>query len=135
MEERFLRTRAPVEPEPGAVASFVRSRVGFVARGVARFVALVLLAAGICVGIALLVVELGGSSTGRSIPLALYIGGAFLVATAVLGARGTLTLDPRWNVDPVTADQLRRSHGIRAAYLVVGMAVLGLGVLAEALLG
>jgi uncharacterized membrane protein len=135
MEERFLRPRSAVGPESGRVASYVRSRSGFVLRGIVRFVALVAVVAGLCVGVALLVVAFGGASAGRAIPVALYIGGAFLVAVAVLGARGTLTVDPRWNWDPVTADQLRRSQGIRTAYLAVGLAVVALGLLADAVLG
>ena len=135
MEERFLRPRSAVGPEPSRVGSFVRSRFRFVLRGIARFVGLVAAAAGLCVGIALLVVAFAGASAGRAVPIALYIGGACLVATAVLGARGTLTVDPRWNWDPVTAEQLRRSQGIRTAYLAVGIAVVGLGLLADALLG
>jgi hypothetical protein len=134
MEERFLRPRSPVGPQPSRVGSFIRSRSGFVLRGIVRFVAGVGAAAAMCVGIALLVVVFGGASAGRAVPVALYIGGAFLVATAVLGARGTLTVDPRWNWDPVTAEQLRRSQGIRAAYLAVGLAVVALGILADAVL-
>ena len=134
MEERFLRSRSPVEPQPSRIGSFIRSRSGVVLRGIVRFVALVAAAAAVCVGIALLVVAFGGASAGRAVPVALYIGGAFLVAAAVLGARGTLTVDPRWNWDPVTAEQLRRSQGIRTAYLAVGLAVVALGLLADAML-
>ena len=131
MEDRFLRTGA-IEPARRVRETSLHPMVRMLVLGVARFAGLAAGAAAIAVVVALLVGLLVGAAHERSVPLGLYVGGALLVFSAVLTSGTDIT--PDWVVDEVTAEELRRSRGVRWANLSLGMALIGLGLLADSVL-
>ena len=131
MEERFLRTGA-IEPARRERETSLHPVVRMLLVGVARFAAFAAGAAAIAVGVALLIGTLVGAAHERSVPLGLYCGGALLVFSAALTSGTGIT--PDWVVDEVTAEELRRSRGVRWVNLALGMALIGLGIAADSLL-
>lgn len=131
MEERFLRTRGAVEPErrQWTVPAFVR----IVVAGLARLTTLVAVAAGISVGIALLVGAWRGSSLWNAATLGLYVGGALLVAAGALSWGGQSYEVGGYEVREVQTDpeERRRRQSRMGLYVVVGVAQVALGVLLE----
>ncbi len=131
MAERFLRTGA-VQPEQ---RRGVHPNVKMIAAGIARFAAIVALAAGLSVGISLLIGWQRGSDLWRAAALGLYLGGALLIAIPLLSAGGrTHDTGGGYTYLEIEGATGRRAwQGTIAVYLAVGLALIGLGILLETL--
>jgi hypothetical protein len=133
MEQRFLRTGAVGAAPRRKVPAYVR----FVGAGLARLAGLVAVAAAISAGIGLLVGWLKGSDLGHAANLGLYLGGAALVAVALLSAGGQSFSSGEYVIHDVSADaHARRHHQSKVGvYALVGALVLVLGAVVETLRG
>ena len=131
MEERFLRTGA-VEP---AVRRGLPRFGGMVLTGLARFAGLVTVAAGISVGVALLIAWWRGSDLLRSATLGLYLGGALLIVVPLLGAGGRSYSSGDYVIHELDTDPAshRAWQGTMWAYLAVGVTLVGIGIALETL--
>jgi len=104
------------------------TRVGVVLQGLRRFA---LISAGLAGAIALisaLIVWRSDASSSRVFPIAFYIGGALLGASAFLG--GTGTYEPEyWN-----RRERERAFNMSFAYAAFGVVLIGIGVMLESVL-
>jgi hypothetical protein len=131
MEERFLRTGA-IEPQSRRSVSPAAAAL---AAGVARFVALVVTAAVLSIGIALLIAWWRGSDARSAAILGLYGGGVLLIAVPLLSGGGRSYLGGGYiyyELDP-DAESRRAWQGTLWAYLLVGLSLIGLGIGLETL--
>ena len=129
--ERFLRT-GPVEPERRRVAPPGSSQL---VHGLLRYVAFVAIAAGVSVGIALLIGLWTDSSFARAASLGLFLGGALLIAVPVFQGGMPPMSQPEVGYEKFDLSaQARRSWQAQAwGYLAIGLSLIGLGVLVEVL--
>ena len=132
MEERFLRTGAV---EPRAKERRLPPVARFLAAGITRFVGMVAGAAGVAVGIALIIGWWRDSDLLRAATVGLYVGGAVLVFVPLLSAGGQRFDAGEYEIYEVDTDpETRRLRQSGAwAYVVVGVVLIGLGVLLETL--
>jgi hypothetical protein len=130
MQERFLGGSAGIHPERKGRTLVPR----WILFGLLRLFVWVLVASGISVGLALLIGHFRGSDPSRSIPVGLYVGGAALTALSIGGAGGRSTY-ASGDAQGLPSDlNLRRVHALRGAYVLVGLAVIGVGILFDWLL-
>jgi hypothetical protein len=134
MEQRFLRGGA-VTPERARRS--VSPTAAMIVRGLARFAAFVATAVAVSVGVALLIGWLTGSNLWRSALLGLYFGGAVLIIFPLLSWGGRPVSVGGYGLHEIDVDPelRRRRQGELWAYVFVGLAVIGIGVLFEALTG
>jgi len=130
MEERFLSIGEPISPERPRHELGPEGKV--LVGGLRRFAVFVGIAAGISVGLAVGIALLRGSDVTRAASLGLYLGGAALVAVPVFswggrGVGGYVTYD----LDELSPQARRRWQGEHAAYLVIGVTLVLLGILLE----
>jgi uncharacterized membrane protein YedE/YeeE len=130
MEARFLRSGA-VEPQRDQRR--LNPTVRMLLVGMGRFVAFVAIAAGVAVGIALAVAAFTDSDAWRAVTLGLYVGGALLVAIPLFSWSGRTASIGGYDVYelPLDAHSRRRWQAQLGAYVAIGMALIGLGVLLE----
>ena len=135
MEERFLRTGAAVEPERSRRLG--GGRFGWIVRGLARYLAFVGIAATAFVGVALLISLWTDSSAARAAALGLFVGGALLILLAVLQGGMPPMSQPEVGYEKLDlSTEARRAWQAQAwAYVGIGLALIGLGVLVEVLAG
>jgi hypothetical protein len=131
MEERFLRTGAIEPPARRGLPRFARMLLA----GLARFAALVTVAAGISVGAAVLIGWGRDSDLWRSATLGLYLGGALLIVVPLLGAGGRSYGSGDYVFYDIETDpEARRAwRGTLWTYLAVGVTLVGLGIVLETL--
>jgi hypothetical protein len=133
MAERFLQPRGAVHPPASRKVPVPR----WIVAGVVRLFLWVLLAAGLAIGIALLIGTLTGSNPSRSIPVGLYRGGAarMVVSLGGMGAFGSGNIYRLGRVEGASSSQtMRQFQAGRGAYIIVGFLLVALGVLFDWLL-
>ena len=132
MEERFLG-RGGVEPERSGLNPTVRMLLV----GIARFIAYVAVAAAVSVGIAVALAALRGGDLWRAATLGLYVGGALLVVLPLFSWSGRTGSIGGYDVYEIPVDATARRHwqSQLVAYLAIGLAVIGLGILLEVVRG
>ena len=133
MEERFLRTGEAVSPErPKRELSPTTSMI---VRGLGRLAAFVAIAVSVCVGTALLIGMWTDSDLWRAATLGLYVGGAILIAVPLLSWGGRSYSTGAYEAYEIELDAAarRRRQGELWVYVLIGLALVGLGVLLEVL--
>ena len=132
MEERFLRTGS-IEPRVERRALPPAAR--FIAAGIGRFVGMVAAAAGVAVGVALLVGWWRDADPLRAATVGLYVGGAVLVFVPLLSAGGQRFEGGGYEYYELDTDpELRRHRQSGAwAYVLIGLTLVGLAVVLETL--
>jgi len=125
MEERFLRERGAVQPHKRRRIPFPR----WFFLGLLRLCLWVVAISGVAIGLGLLIGHFRHTDPSRSIPLSLYIAGASVMLVTFGGAlSGRNIYRVGWDQASTHDEVVRRFQAGRAAYAIVGLLVIGLGV-------
>lgn len=127
MEQRFLRADA-VQPE--RERRELPPSASFLLRGLKRFAIFTGGAGLLAAGLGLLAGWLADGDLGRYLTLGLYFGGGVLVAFALF----TFSSEPRQWVGDWGEDLGTSAGGEAGAFIAIGLALIGIGLLVEWLL-
>jgi hypothetical protein len=128
MEERFLGG-GPVHPEADRLERGPRTQM--LLAGLRRFAIFTAAAAAAAAGLGVLAAYLRGGDLVRGASLGLYVGGALLVAFAAF----TFSNQPRRWVDQYGHDLgAGGGGGDTGAFIAIGLALIGIGLLLEFIL-
>jgi hypothetical protein len=131
MQERFMRAGEPIHPEQRERRRSPR----WLLSSLGRLLAWVAAVSAICIGLGLLIGHFKHSDPSRSVPVALYIGGATLMLVSSGGALGSRNVyRGLWDRASAHDEMVRRYQASRGAYVVVGFVVIAFGVFFDWLL-
>ena len=127
-----MRAGEPIHPEQRERR---RSPRWLLLSGLGPLLAWMAVVSAICIGLGLLIGHFKHSDPSRSVPVALYIGGATLMVISSGSALGGRSIYRGvWDSASVHDEMVRRYQTGRAGYIVAGFLVIALGVFFDWLL-